>query len=66
MVNHISNPHYVTILEENDKSLSHRHNLALHIKVMIQKTHVRHVLIDGGAKLNIFSLSLLKILGYSE
>ena len=33
---------------------------------MIHRTHVRHVLIDGGVGLNIYSLSLLKILGYYE
>ena len=33
---------------------------------MIQKTHVRHVLIDGGVGLNIYSLSLLNMLGYFE
>ena len=66
MVNHIASPHYIFFSKEDDKYLSHLHNLALHIKVMIHKTHVRHVLIDGGAGLNICSLSLLKTLGYFE
>ena len=66
MVNHISSPHYLSLLEEDDKSLSHLHNLALHIEVMIHRTHVRRVLIDGGVGLNICSLSLLKTLGYFE
>ena len=35
MVNHISSPHYLTFSEEDDKSLSHPHNLVLHIKVQI-------------------------------
>ena len=59
MVNHIASPHYLSFWEEDDKSLSHLHNLALHIEVMIHKTHVRHVLIDGGTGLNICSLRLL-------
>ena len=66
MVNYISSPHYLTFLEEDDKSLSHPHNLSLHIEVMIHKTHVKCVLRDGGVRLNICSLSLLKMLGYSK
>ena len=66
MVNLIASPDYLTFSKEDDKSLSHPHNLTLHIEVMIHKTHVRHMLIDGGARLNICSLSLLKTLGYSE
>ena len=66
MVNHIAIPNYLTFSDDGDKYLSHLHNLALHIEVMIYKTHVRCVLIDGGVGLNIFSLSHLKILGYSE
>ena len=66
MANPIAIPHYLTFSEKADKSLSHPNNLSLHIKVMIYKTHVIHVLIDGSVGLNIFSLSHLKMLGYSE
>ena len=66
MVNHIASPHYLSFSKEDDKSLSDPHNLAFQIEVMIHRTYVRHVLIDGGARLNIFSLSLLKTLGYSK
>ena len=66
MANPIAIHHYLTFSEQADKSLSHPNNLSLHIKVMIHKTHVRHVLIDGGVGLNICSLSHLKMLGYSE
>ena len=31
MVNHIDSPHYLSFLEEDDKSLIHSHNLALYI-----------------------------------
>lgn len=66
MVNHIVSPHYLSFLEEDDKSLSHPHNIALHIEDVIHKTCVRCMLIDGSVGLNIFSLSLLKTLGFSE
>ena len=66
MVNHIMSPHYLFFLKEDDKSLSHLHNLAIHIEVMIHRTHVRRVLIDGGVGLNICSLNLVNTLGYSE
>ena len=44
----------------------HLDNLALHIEFMIHKTHVRCMLIDGSARLNICSLSLLKKLSHSK
>lgn len=66
MVNHITSPHYLTFSKDDDKALSHPHNLSLHIEVMIHKTCGRCVFIDGGAGLNIYSLSLLKTLGYFE
>ena len=52
--------------KEDDKSVTHPYNLALHIEVMIHRTRVRRVLIDGGAGLNICTLTLIKALGYSE
>ena len=53
-------------IKENDKDLNHPHNLALHIEVMIHKTLVRCVLIDGGAGLNIFPVNILEKLGYTN
>ena len=38
MANHISAPHYLSFFEEDDKSLSHPHNLALHIEVQVYYT----------------------------
>lgn len=52
--------------KENDKDLNHPHNLSLHIEVMIHKTLVRCVLIDGGVGLNICTFSILENLGYSK
>ena len=66
MVNHIASPHYLSFSKEDDKYLSHPHNISLHIEVMIYITHVKCISIDGGVGLNICSLSLLQTLGYSE
>jgi hypothetical protein len=38
----------------------------LHLEVWIQSTKVKRVLIDGGARFNIFSLKVLKALGISK
>lgn len=66
MVNHISIPHYLSLSEQDDKSLIHLHNLSLDFEVMIHKTCVKHMLIDGGVGLNICFVSLLQTLGFSE
>ena len=47
-------------------SLNHPQKFPLHIEVLIHKHRVKRVLIDGGASLNICTLSLLKDLGFSE
>ena len=60
MVNHISSPHYLTFSEEDDRALSHPHNLTLHVKVQIFRTRVRLVLIDNGAGLNIISFNVIQ------
>lgn len=66
MVNHISTPHYLSFSKEDDKTLSHPHNLTLHIEVQIDCTRVRRVLIDNGVGLNICSLNNVKTLGILE
>ena len=66
MVNHISSPHYLSFLEEDDKSLNHPHNLALHIEVQVYQTQVYQVLIENGTGLNIFSFHVVQQLGLSE
>lgn len=63
MVNNITTPHYLYLLEEDDKFIIHPYNLAFHIEVMIPKTHVRRVLIDEGDGINIWLFNLLKKLG---
>ena len=66
MVNHISSPHYLTFSEEDDRALSHPHNLALHVEVQIFCTRIHRVLIDNGAGLNIISFNVIQQLGMSE
>ena len=66
MVNHISSSHYLTFSEEDDRALSHPHNLALHVKVQIFHTHVHWVLIDNGVGLNIISFNVIQQLGMLE
>ena len=59
MVNHISSPHYLSFFEEDEKSLSHPHNLALHIKFQIYNTRVHRILIDNDVGLNIVSFHVV-------
>ena len=66
MVNHISSPHYLTFSEEDDWAISHPHNLSLHVEVQIFRTHIRRVVIDNGAGLNIISFNVIQQLGMSE
>ena len=66
MVNHISLPHYISFSKEDEKSLSHPHNLTLHIEVKIFHTQVYPVLIDNGAGLNIVSFHVVQQLGMFE
>lgn len=48
--------------------LAHKpsHNDPLHLEVFVHKHKIRRVLIDGGAGLNIYTLNLVKALGYSK
>ena len=42
------------------------HNDPLHLEVFVHNVKVRRVLIDGGAGLNIYTLKVVKGLGYSK
>lgn len=66
MVGHLTTPHCLSFTEEDNMSLQHPHNAPLQIEIPIHKMHVKRVLIDYGAGLNICSLSLVCALGYSE
>lgn len=66
MVGHLIAPHCLSFSKNDDTSLQHPHNDPLHVEVTINKTRVKRVLIDGEVGLNIYALSLIKALGYSE
>lgn len=66
MVGHLTSPHFLSLIEDDDMSLHHPHNTPLHIEVIIHKTCVKCVLRDEGVGLNIFTLCLVCALGYSK
>lgn len=66
MVGHLTSLYCLSFSEHDDVSIIHPHNSALHIEVLIHKHYVKHVLIDGGATLNICTLKLVCALGYSK
>lgn len=66
MVGYLSISHSLTFTEADDASVSQPHNAPLHIEAFIHKHRIKRVLIDGGAGLNIFTLSTIKQLGYSD
>lgn len=61
MVGHLNVPHTLSLLENDDVSLNHPHNTPLHIEALVKKHQIKHVLIDGGAGLNICTLNLICI-----
>lgn len=65
MVGHIATPHLLKF-SDADLPLQPSYNRALHLKVWIQSTKVKRVLVDSGVGLNICSLKVLKILGISK
>ncbi|GLJ06735.1 hypothetical protein SUGI_0046600 [Cryptomeria japonica] len=66
MVGYLSVPHSLTFTEADDASVSQPHNAPLHIEAFIHKHQIKQVLIDGGAGLNICTLSTIKQLGYLD
>ncbi|GLJ04701.1 hypothetical protein SUGI_0001540 [Cryptomeria japonica] len=66
MVGYLSIPHSLTFTESDDASMSQPHNAPLHIEAFLHKHRIKRVLIDGGAGLNICTLSIIKQLGYSD
>lgn len=66
MVGHITTPHYLSFSKKDDVSLSHPYNALLHIEVLIFKNQVKYILIDGGVRLNIHTLTLICALGFSK
>jgi hypothetical protein len=66
MVGHLITLHYLSFSKYDDTSCSHPHNLPLHIEIQIHKHHIKFMLIDCGASLNIFTIKLVQALGFSE
>ena len=66
MVSNLVTPHCVSFFERDGMSFSHPQNLSLHIEVFVHRNRVKGVLVDGGAGLNICTLSLVRALGYIE
>lgn len=66
MVGHFSSPTCLSFLDKDDVSMTHPHNSSLYLEVMIHKFHVKRVLIDGGAGLNICTLKVVQALGFVE
>lgn len=66
MVNNLVAPHCVSLLAHDDISIIQAQNSCLHIKDFIHRNKVKRALVDGGAGLKIFTLNLVKSLGYMK
>lgn len=47
MVGHLTTPHNLSFSEHDNVSLNHPHNTAFHIKFLVHKHLIKHVLIIG-------------------
>ena len=66
MVSNLISPHCVSFSTQDDMSVIQPQNSPLHIEVFIHRNRVKRALVDGGAGLNICTLSLVKALGYTK
>ena len=66
MVGHLTIPHFISFTEKDDLSIYQSHNAPLHIEVLVQSHKIKGVLIDGGARLNICTLQLVLVVGFSK
>ena len=66
MVGTLSSSHHITFSPRDVPQDRPKHNDPLYLEVFIHNAKVRHVLIDGGAGLNICTLQVVKNLGYTE
>lgn len=66
MVGCLTNSHHTTFSEQYYSTEKLNHNDPLHLEVLIHKAKVRRVLVDRGVGLNIYTLKLVKALGFSE
>ena len=65
MVGNLSASKYITFSPWDIPKDRSNQNDPLHLKVFIHNAKVKHVLVDGGAGLKIFTLKVVKGLGYS-
>ena len=66
MVGTLSSSHHITFSPRDVPSDRPSHNDPLHLDIFIHNAKIKCLLIDGGARLNIFTLKVVKGLGYSE
>ena len=66
MVGNLSTSQHITFSPRDIPKDKPNHNVPLYLEVFIHKAKVRCVLIDGGGRLNIYTLNVVKGLGYSE
>lgn len=66
MVGNLSSSQNITFSPQDIPKDIPNHNDPLHLEFFIHNAKVRHVLIDGGARLNIYTLKVVKGLGYSK
>ena len=66
MVGTLSSSHHITFSPQDISKDRPGHNDPLHLEFFIPNAKFRRVLIDGGARLNICTLQVVKNLGYTK
>ena len=66
MVGNLSTSQHITFSPWDIPQDKPNHNDPLHLEVFVHNVKVRRVLIDGGVGLNIYTLKVVKGLGYSK
>lgn len=56
---------YVSFIEQDIITHKPSYNEPIHLELFVHKKKIRRVLIDGGVGLNICTVNLIKVLGYS-
>ena len=66
MVSNLVAYHYISFSTQDDMSVIQPQKSPLHIKVFIHRNRLKRALVDGGESLNIFTLNLVKAVGYTK
>ena len=66
MVGNLSASQHITFSPQDIPKDKPNHSDPLYLEIFIHKAKVKHVLIDGRAGLNIYTLNIVKVLGYFE